>query len=215
MAFIIPNLNVPLSLSEGANCKIKLGMESLAMLAAIRRATSAAPPAHLEFRRKISENAGKTNREGQVSSPLELLAQEIATHKPEIKDLIGTRDSGAQLLRVLSLNVAPADVATPAGGKVWELCGSYLFTSDRVHEALILFLRLYDLKLAAQATVGRIHKGSPLIWISFCFATLGFIVHAKRYAMLALCEDAVEGKGQVSPDEPPPSTPVGLSHALR
>jgi hypothetical protein len=140
----------------------------------------------------------KMNREGQVS--LEVLANQIATLKPDIKDLIGTRDSGAQLLRVLSLNVAPADVASAQGDKVWELCGTYLFSSGRVHEALILFLQLYDLKLTAQGTVGRVHKGSPLIWISYCFMALGFLVHAKRYAMLALCEDAFEGKGHVSPD---------------
>jgi hypothetical protein len=98
------------------------------------------------------------------------------------------------------LNVAPVDVATAEGDRVWELCGIYLFQTERVHEALFLFLQLYDLKLAAQATAGRVHKGSPLIWISHCFATLGFHVHAKRYAMLALCEDAINENGTVSPD---------------
>jgi hypothetical protein len=135
-----------------------------------------------------------------MSSRLESLGQEISALKPDIKDIIGRRDSGAQLLRVLSSNVAPVDVATAAGDKVWESCGSYLSESGRTHEALILFLKLYELKLAAQLTLGRVHKGAPLIWISYCFAQLGFPVHAKRYAMLAFCEDAVEGKGRVSPD---------------
>ena len=31
-------------------------------------------------------------------------------------------------------------------------------------------------------------------FLLFC-DDLGFIAHAKRYAMLALCEDAIEGKG--------------------
>ena len=128
------------------------------------------------------------------------LLDQITTLKPEIRDLIERRNSGAKLLRVLTLNVAPVDVATSEGDRVWELCGNYLFNQQRFHEALFLFLQLYDLKLAAQTTVGRVHKGSPLIWISHCFSTLGFLVHAKRYAMLALCEDAVQGKGTVSPD---------------
>jgi hypothetical protein len=129
-----------------------------------------------------------------VSSSLDSVREEILALKPDIGDLIDVRDSGAQLLRVLKLNVAPVDVATGEGDRVWELCGAYLHNRQRVHEALVLFLQLYDLKLDAQATVGRVHKGSPLIWISYCFATLGFYVHAKRYAMLALCEDAIQGR---------------------
>jgi hypothetical protein len=135
-----------------------------------------------------------------MSSSAASLRDEIAALKPEIHDLIEKRDSGAQLLRILKLNVAPIDVATGEGDRVWELCGIYLCQNQRVHEALVLFLQLYDLKLDAQATVGRVHKGSPLIWICYCFAALGFHVHAKRYAMLALCEDAVRGRGTVSPD---------------
>lgn len=121
-----------------------------------------------------------------MSSSLEPLRSEIAALKPDIIDVIDGRDSGAQLLRILTLNVAPADVATSEGGRVWELCGEYLFRRNRVHEALVLFLQLYDLKLAAQGTAGRVHKGSPLIWICHCFATLNFPVHARRYAMLSL-----------------------------
>jgi hypothetical protein len=135
-----------------------------------------------------------------VDEAIEKIRQEIVALKSDIKDLIDQRDTGAQLLRVLSLNVAPADVATAEGDRVWELCGTYLFNVGRIHEALIIFLTLYELKLAAQAAAGRVHKGSPLIWASFCFAALGFPAHAKRYAMLALCEDAVLGKGHVSPD---------------
>jgi hypothetical protein len=125
------------------------------------------------------------------------IRDEIVKLKPDIEDLIDTRDSGAQLLRVLSLNVDPVDVATKGGDRVWELCGQYLYNNGRVHEALFLFLKVYDLEVTAQVQVGRVHKGSPLIWISHCFAKLGFLVHAKRYAMLALCEDAVRGQGTV------------------
>jgi hypothetical protein len=136
-----------------------------------------------------------------VDSPTDGIRADIIALKRELADLLDKRDSGAQLLRVLTLNVPPADVATSEGDRVWELCGIYLFNKGRVHEALVFFLELYNLKVAAQASEGRVHKGSPLIWIiSYCFSSLGFPAHAKRYAMLAMCEDAIEGKGAVSLD---------------
>jgi len=127
----------------------------------------------------------QSNRDYTVSSSNDDVLQQIRTRRPDIIDLVDKRDSGAQLLRVLTENVAPADVATEEGDRVWELCGIRLANNQRVHEALVLFLRLYDLKLRAQETSGRIHKGSSLIWISYCFIALGFPAYAKRYTMLA------------------------------
>jgi hypothetical protein len=43
-------------------------------------------------------------------------------------------------------------------------------------------------------------RAMPLIWISQCFYELGFPVHSKRYAMLALCEDAVTDRGRIPPE---------------
>jgi hypothetical protein len=40
----------------------------------------------------------------------------------------------------------------------------------------------------------------PLVWISDCYARLGFVVHAKRYLMLTLVEDALRGHGVVTPN---------------
>ena len=40
----------------------------------------------------------------------------------------------------------------------------------------------------------------PLVWMSDCFRLLGFPVHAKRYLMLTLCEDALRAQGEISPD---------------
>lgn len=54
--------------------------------------------------------------------------------------------------------------------------------------------------LDAQTDAGRIYKGMPLVWISECFSQLDFPVHAKRYLMLTLCEDALAGNGSVSPE---------------
>jgi hypothetical protein len=54
--------------------------------------------------------------------------------------------------------------------------------------------------LQTQRTPTRVHKGTPLVWISDCFYRLGFLIHAKRYLMLTLCEDAIEGQGNVPAD---------------
>jgi hypothetical protein len=37
----------------------------------------------------------------------------------------------------------------------------------------------------------------PLLWIGETFGALGFTVHAKRYLMLTLCEDAITWEGKV------------------
>ena len=89
----------------------------------------------------------------------------ISAARPDIA--IGTRDSGAQLLRVLTLNVAPSDVVKPGGDEVWHGCGQHLMATNRVYEALGLFLKLYEMKLSAQCELKtRAHKGSDLIWIA-------------------------------------------------
>jgi hypothetical protein len=54
--------------------------------------------------------------------------------------------------------------------------------------------------LEAQTVLGRIHKGMPLIWMSDCFRHLNFPIHAKRYLMLTLCEDAIRAEGVISPE---------------
>src|SRR5262249_373817 len=59
---------------------------------------------------------------------------------------------------------------------------------------------LYERILQDQVkTKNRSHKGAPLVFISDCFLQLGFPVHAKRYLMLALCEDALQEKGEIDP----------------
>ena len=75
--------------------------------------------------------------------------------------------------------------------RAWELSGLYLLNSGRTHSALGLFWGLYQHLLDAQKELGRINKGTPLVWMSDCFARLGFRLHAKRYLMLTLCEDAL------------------------
>jgi hypothetical protein len=82
---------------------------------------------------------------------------------------------------------------------VWELVGFALLKAERTQDALAVWWALNEYILRTQKGT-RIHKGTPLVMISECFYRIGFVVHAKRYTMLALCEDAIESKGRVSPD---------------
>jgi hypothetical protein len=70
-----------------------------------------------------------------------------------------------------------------------------------MHEAIAIFWSLYQQMLAAQVDGPYVHKGLPLVYIGDCFGHLGFPVHAKRYLMLTLCEDALREKGVVSPEK--------------
>ena len=45
-------------------------------------------------------------------------------------------------------------------------------------------------------TKAWLHKGPSLVWISDCYSRLNYPVHAKRYFMYTLCEDAIDRKGE-------------------
>lgn len=82
----------------------------------------------------------------------------------------------------------------------WERIGNFFKNRGRVHEALSIYRGLYDqLLLSQEKTTRRLHKGAPLVWMSDCYAAMNFAVLAKRYLMLALCEDAISASGVVSP----------------
>jgi hypothetical protein len=94
-----------------------------------------------------------------------------------------------------------AFIATRPPQRVWELCGLYYLHSHRLHEAIAIFRAWYDQLLAYQETVGaRVHKGTPLVWISQCHVLLGNPVLAKRYIMLTACEDAIGNNGRIPPE---------------
>ena len=127
---------------------------------------------------------------------------ELQNRAPDLLILLQGRDSTARLLEELPSRFPLGDLVAPDGAqRTWELLGLYHLNVGRIHEALALFWRLYEQLLLAQEDAGRIHKGMPLVWISECYARLGCQVHAKRYLMLTLCEDALRGQGAVSPDE--------------
>lgn len=112
------------------------------------------------------------------------------------------RDGAAVLAHELPKTFTPETIAnTDVPRRAWELAGLYYFNQRRYHEAIPIFLSLYDHLLAAQEKIGsQVHKGMPLVWISDCYAAMGFPVLAKRYLMLTLCEDAIREAGNVSPE---------------
>ena len=128
------------------------------------------------------------------------ILRELAGLDSDLVPVFKQRDAAAQLLNILPAKYSPADVSKSPGDRPWELAGLYFLTSGRVHEALSIFWALYQRMLESQASGDRIHKGMPLVWISDCFRQLGFPIHAKRYLMLTLCEDALRESGSVSPN---------------
>ncbi len=83
--------------------------------------------------------------------------------------------------------------------RCWEIIGNYYRNQGRYHEALSIYYALYDQFLAAQERSGKwLQKATPLVWIAECYIRLGFPVLAKRYLMLAHCEDCIGTKGKVS-----------------
>jgi hypothetical protein len=86
--------------------------------------------------------------------------------------------------------------------KMWEVVGSFYREQQRFHEALTIYSKLYEHLLAAQEAAGtRYAKGTPLVWISECYAVIGCTAISQRYLMLTLVEDAIAGGGEVSPIE--------------
>lgn len=150
----------------------------------------------------------------KIQNPLLDELQKIA---PDIASLLPERDSGATLLERLPRLWRPGQVARAGSQqqRAWELAGLFLLHTGRYTEALAIFWRLYQHMISAQARAGRVHKGMPLVWISDCFARLGFPLHAKRYLMLTLVEDALREKGRVSPETTGAYFRLVWGHGLR
>jgi hypothetical protein len=117
---------------------------------------------------------------------------------PELVPLLAQRDCVPRCLDYLRKKYSPADARVGEDAlRDWERAGCQLLQGSRAHEALAMFWSLYEFMLAAQDSTRRIHKGMPLVWLSEAYSALGFPVHAKRYLMLALCEDAIRDSGVV------------------
>jgi hypothetical protein len=86
--------------------------------------------------------------------------------------------------------------------KMWEVVGSWYRQKQRFQDALAIYSTLYDQLLAAQEAAGTWYiKGTPLVWMSDCYAAMGCTAISQRYLMLTLIEDAISGRGEVSPTE--------------
>jgi hypothetical protein len=124
---------------------------------------------------------------------------------PAVVPLLKQQDAGQLLIDYFRQNyppekaVAPATDDQPDGNRAWELAAVRLHRAGKVYESLSLLWELYLAMLAAQHDTTRFHKGMPLVRLSDCFLALGFTVHARRYSMLAFCEDAITLKGALSP----------------
>jgi len=103
-------------------------------------------------------------------------------------------DGGYELSIVLPSRYSPTD-GTGAGNfrqRAWEIIGIWFMNQGRFHDAIEIFQSLYTHMLRFESDAGRwTHKGMPLVWLSECFFHLHFPVHAKRYLMYTLCEDAI------------------------
>lgn len=129
------------------------------------------------------------------------IEEELSALNPGLLELAKQRDSAARLIDELPRRFTPDEIRD-IGPKQrsWELTGLVHLGTGRFHEALAIFWSLYQHMLAAQENGHAVHKGMPLVWISDCFLQLGYPVHAKRYLLLTLCEDAIRGHGTIPPD---------------
>jgi hypothetical protein len=81
--------------------------------------------------------------------------------------------------------------------RAWNLIGHFFMRTSRLSEAIIIFKSLYYRLLQFQNESEEwLHKAQPLVKISDCYFMLNYRVHAKRYFMYTLCEDAIERKGK-------------------
>jgi hypothetical protein len=75
----------------------------------------------------------------------------------------------------------------------WATVGVLFVNLNRQHEALAVFDSLYRAMCQHQVDSNKyIWKAFVLVWISEVFLRLGYLIHAKRYLMYALCEDAAK-----------------------
>jgi hypothetical protein len=126
--------------------------------------------------------------------------RQIEDAKPDIAKMFEKQEVAAALLARLPTDF-PADKLTERDIRIWELCGLVFRQRQQLHQALAVFIGLYQhMHEAQRLSSSRWHKGMPLCWISDCFGDLGFDLHSKRYLLLTLCEDAVTGEGQIDLD---------------
>jgi len=120
----------------------------------------------------------------------------------EFHSLFSRRDGAALFVQKLPKAFSPASVVMESDEqRAWEAVGNFYRTQGLYYQALPIYAALYDHMLDAQEQVStRYHKGMPLVWMSDCYAGVGYTLISRRYLMLTLVEDALRESGTVSPD---------------
>lgn len=136
----------------------------------------------------------------QAMRPEHIALEELRKLEASIATALEERDGPARLAMDFPRQFSFADVGAPGKPQqIWELAGLYCKHRGRYYEALALFWGLYQHMVEAQTQLGRLHKGMPLVWMSDCYRLLDYPVHAKRYLMLTIVEDALREHGNITP----------------
>lgn len=118
-----------------------------------------------------------------------------------LSQLLVNRDGASQLPGWLKQCFQHSDICKSENQEAWEQIGLWFRNYEhRYYEAAQIFLSLYEYLCEAQISLNKwIAKGMPLVWISDCFGSLGYVELSKRYLMLTMIEDAIREEGRVSP----------------
>ena len=115
--------------------------------------------------------------------------------------LLGKADGAARITEWLTRAIKDDDFL-PYGpnASVWHALGNHFRLNGRPLEALGVIRGLYEKMLAAQASCGQwLSKSTPLVIMADCHQELGQPVHARRYLMMTLIEEAIP-RGEVGAD---------------
>jgi hypothetical protein len=130
----------------------------------------------------------------------DILLPRLEKEAPDVAAAVMLTDAGARLTAVLRdkyslpIELGEKDI-------VWDFAGLALQKQNRFFDALLVHWEHYQAAFRTQIEAERRrHKGTPLVRLCDCFDAIGFPIHAKRYLMLTLCEDAIFSKGAVSTD---------------
>lgn len=85
---------------------------------------------------------------------------------------------------------------------LWRDVGHFYRLSGRPFQAVKVLQAFYEEMCQYQIDNRKwIKKTRPLVWLYETYKELGYRVHARRYAMLTMCEQAIKDEGRVKPDD--------------
>lgn len=141
-----------------------------------------------------------TTASANLTSKVGTLAAQLG--KPHWAGLLEDR-SGAWKLATELPESLPAEKVALDGSlerEIWEVIAYSYLVSQRWYDAIALYTSMYNHFLRYQVATGsRVHKGMPLVWLAECFLGIGNVPLRKRYLMLTLIEDAIQGQGNIDP----------------